>query len=243
MVNLKRTQHTFVLLIATLYLLSVVITIFGGVHPAAAVLDTAFSSLEISYNLVQFSATANPYVLASRLLDVPILPLITVVLAAWFFDFINNINIRERFVLSKIRKLEGHVIVVPYGNFAKAVLYELRSAGIKTVTIVNTKKELLQLYRENELAVDGDLRSIETFEIAGIDRARCVVACGKDDIQNALVCITAKAAKSKIKVISRASKEENVDRLEKAGAYKIILSDSTAGKYVGEEVAKRVLKR
>ena len=47
----------------------------------------------------------------------------------------------------------------------------------------------------------GDLRSIETFEIAGIDRARCVVACGKDDIQNALVSITAKTANPDIRYL------------------------------------------
>jgi len=243
MASLRRAQYTFLIIILVLYLLSVIVILFSGIGLGVALMDNAMDSLQVSYNLIQFSQAANPYVLASKLLVAPILPLITVVLAAWFFDFINNVNIREKLILSNISKLQGHVIVVPYDSFAKAVIRELNEEGLKPVVIVSNKKELLTLYKENELAIGGDLRSIETFEIAGIDKARCVVACSKDDIQNALICITAKAANSKVNVIARANKEENVERLEKSGAYKIILSDSTAGKYVGDEITKQVLMR
>jgi len=243
MVNLRRTQYTFLSIILVLYILAVIMTVAAGISLQISLIDNAMNALQVNYGFIQFASASNPYVLASRLLDAPILPLITVVFAAWFFDFINNMNIRERLVLSKIRKLNGHVIVVPYDGFAKAVLHELRESGLKAVTIVNSKRELAQLYRENELAVHGDLRSIETFDIAGIDKARCVIACSKDDVQNALICITAKAANGGIKIISRAGKEEDVDKLEKAGAYKIVLSDSAAGKNVGEEVSKYVLKK
>jgi len=243
MTNLKRTQYTVILIIILLFIMSVLISIFAGIAPQIALIDSALDSLQVSYPFVQFSLASNPLILVSKLLDAVIFPLLTVLLAAWFFDFINNLNLRERMVLSKVNKLKGHVIVVPYNGFAKSVIQELENAGLEAVTIAENKKELLQLYKEDQLAIDGDIRSVETFDSAGIERAKCVVACGKDDVQNALISITAKAANSDIKIICRANKEENLERLEKAGVQTVIMAESTAGQDVGDELARRLLSK
>jgi len=245
MVNfkLKRTQYTMILIVLLIYASSVVITVFAGICLRIAILDSAFDSLQVSYNLIQFSSASNPLILVSKLLDAVIFPILTVVLAAWFFDFINNINLREMFVLSKVNKLDNHVILAPYNSFTKSLLAELKSAGIDAVTIVQSKHELLELYKENHLAIDGDIRSVETFDIARISRSRCVVACGKDDIENALISITAKTANPNVKIIARVNKEEDVRRLEMAGARRTIMTGLSAGEDIGEEISKRLLSK
>ncbi|MGI0100218.1 MAG: NAD-binding protein [Candidatus Micrarchaeaceae archaeon] len=238
---ISRTQYTIIAILVVLFVSSFVITIAAGVPPGVAIVDNSLDALQIDYNLISLGAASNPLILISELLDAAILPFLTVVLAAWFFDVIRNINIRERIVLSRIRKLRGHVIVVPYNSFAKYLLGQLRAAGIKSVTITESKNEIGQVYKDGELAIYGDIRSVETFGSAGIDKASYVVACSKEDIQNAIVAITAKTANSDIDIIARANKEENIDRLEKAGARKTVFGESTAGEDMGNEISKRVL--
>jgi voltage-gated potassium channel Kch len=223
--------------------LSILISIFAGVNPQVSVLDNTLDSLQVSYNLIQFSSASNPLVLISKILDAGIFPILTVVLAAWFFDFITNIGLRERIVISKINKVEGHVIVVPYNGFAKSVLQELRGSNIKTVTIAQNKRELRELYNEGELAIESNMKSVETYDIARVSKARYVVACGKDDIENAIISITAKTANPDVRIISRVNKEENVTRLQNAGAQKTILTESAAGEDIGNEISRRLLSK
>lgn len=241
MANLKRTQYTLIIIVVVFFVVSVILTLFAGIPLKVAIIDNVLDSLQVSYNLIQFSLASTPLILFSKLLDAAIFPILTVILASWFFDFIANINLRERMSLSRINRLEKHVIVVPYNSFAQSLLQEFRKSGIKTVTIVENKKDLAKLYREDELAVVGDIRSVETFEIAGIEKARCVVACAKEDIHNALISITAKTANPHVKIISRANKEENLTRLVSAGAHELVMAENTAGKDMGDEIAKRVL--
>lgn len=243
MVDQKRTQYTLIVIVLLLFLAALILSVAAGVSPQEALVENALDSVQVSYTLVQFSSAENLLFLVSKVLNSVIFPILTVILAVWFFDFINNVNFREGLVLAKIKNLQNHVIVVPYNSFAKSFLQELKDSGIKAVTIVENKKELVHLYKENELAIEGDPRSVKIFETAGIDNARCVVACSKDDIQNALASITAKTARPDVEVFVKANKEENIDRLERAGAYKTILAESTAGKEVGEEIAKRVLSK
>jgi voltage-gated potassium channel len=243
MVNLKRAQYTLIFIVVVFYVASIMISIFAGIGPKLAFIDNTLDSLQVNYSLLQFASASNPLILFSKLLDAVIFPILTVVLAAWFFDFINNINLRERLMLSKVNKLEGHVIVVPYNSFAKSVLEELKSAGIKAVTITQNKREMIGLYKEGELAIDGDLRSVETFDIARINKAKYVIACGKDDIENAMISITAKTANPYVQIISRVNKEENLTRLESAGAHKTVLTDSTAGADMGNEIVKRLISK
>ena len=232
MASLKRTQYTVILIVIILFVLSVLITVLAGVTPQVALIDSSLDSLQVSYPFLQFSSASNPLILVSKLLDAVIFPILTVLLASWFFDFINNLNLRERMVLGKVNKLANHVIVVPYNNFAKSVLQELDAAGYSAVTIAENKKELVQTDKDNRLAIDGDIRSVETFDIAGIERAKCVVACGKDDVQNALISITAKAANSNTLIICRANKSENLGRLSRAGVSTVIMAESAAGEDV-----------
>jgi voltage-gated potassium channel Kch len=243
MVNIRRAQHMLIIAVVVLFVISVSLIVIAGVGLRPAVIDSTFDALDVGYSVLQFSVVSNPLLLTSKLLSTLILPLLTAVLATWFFDFINNINIMEKYIISKIGRLKGnHVIVVSYNSFAKTLLKELKKNNISTVMIVDTKKELVRLYREGELAVYGDIRSMDVFEIAKIGNASCVVACSTDDIQNALISITAKTANPDITIISRVNKEENTDRLKTAGAKITILPETTAGIEIGNELTKRALE-
>jgi voltage-gated potassium channel Kch len=243
MVNLKRTRYTLILIVLILFVVSFILSVAAGINPETALVENSLDSLQVTYYFVNFSAASNPLFLISKILNSTIFPILTVLLASWFFDFISNFNLKERLVLSKIDKLHDHVIIVPYNSFAKVMAEDLKGIGIKSVTIAQNKKEVKQLYKENELAVEGDLRSVEIFELVKVNKARCVVACSKDDMQNALITITAKSAYPDVEVLVKANKEENLDRLDKAGALKTVLAETTAGIDVGKEIVKRLVSK
>ena len=230
-------------IIAVLFILSVMLTIYAGIGPWRALLDSALDALDVSYVLVPFALASNPLTFLAKILDAGIFPILAVMLAAWFFDFINSVNLRERGVLSRLKRMEGHVIVVPSNGFARSLLKELKDSSVESVAIAENKYEMRQAHDDGLFAIAGDIRSMDTFEIAGIKRARCLVACSKDDIQNALIAITAKTANPRIKIIVRAEKDENRVKLMRAGAHKVIVPGNTAGIDIGNEITKRVLEK
>lgn len=230
-----------IVIIVALFLASVILTVLAGIDPQIALLENLFASLEIFYNLIPYSATTNPLILATNFIHTIVFALLAFTLASWFFDFISNISIRERVALSVAKKLQRHVIVVPFNQFAGDVIKELKRSGIKTVTIAESRKELVHIYRLNELGIPGNIKEMEVFEAAGIKRARYIVACSDDDMQNALIAITAKAANPNIEIIARVSDENDIPKLDIAGAKRMIMPEITAGQMIGEELAKRSL--
>lgn len=230
-------------IIAALFAVSVILTAYAGISPGLALLDSALDALDVSYVLVPFALASNPLIFLAKILDAGIFPILAVVLAAWFFDFINSISIREHGVLSRLKRMDGHVIVVPSNSFARSLLKELKSSSIEGVAIAENRREMRQIHDDGLFAIAGDIRSMDTFEIAGIKRAKWLVACSKDDIQNALIAITAKTANPHIKIIVRAEKDDNRSKLMRAGAHKVIVPGNTAGIDIGNEIVRRVLEK
>jgi voltage-gated potassium channel len=243
MINFKRAQYTLIGIVIILYILSIVATVFAGQNLEVAVIDSSLDAFQVSYNLIPLAMSSGPFILISKILDAMIFPVLAAISAAWFFDFIKRVNLGELMVLAKLKRIEDHVIVVPYNNFAKSLLKELKDSGIKTAVIAENRKEMAQLRRQNELAFSGDIKSIDTFDIAGIHRARCLIACSKDDVQNALITMTAKTANPRIKIISRVNKEENIGRLITSGAKKVIIPERTAGIDIGNALTKVIFEK
>ena len=241
MIERHGAWYNLIFVVAVLYVLSNIITIMAGISPDIAIIENTLASLQVTYTIIPYASATNPYILVSKFLDTIVFALLTVILAAWFFDFINNAGIRQRFAISTVKGLRGHIIVVPYNSFAHMLLHDFKNAGIKTVAITTNKKELHSLFEESHLAILGDIKSADTFRSAGIERAKYVIACGLDDIQNTLITITAKAANPNIKVIATISKEENIPKLDIAGAERTIMPEISAGERIGMELVRKVV--
>ena len=230
--------YLLVVVMVVLFAISTSLTIYSGVDPKLALIANVLQSLQIPYNLIAYSAAANPYELVANLMDTVVFALMTVILATWFYDFITSVSIKERMVLSRIKGIRNHVIVAPYNAFAHELMKSMKEAGIEGVAIVDNRRELLNLLHQDFLAVIGDIKATGSFEVAGIARARYLVAVSEDDLHNALVSITAKTVNPHVRVISRVNKEENIPKLDIAGAYKMILPEITAGELIGDELTK-----
>ncbi len=239
----NRTLFILLCAASSLFIISFALLIVSGIDPRLAFVWNVLSSLDINFNFLPATAASQPLVLLASLLDAFTFAVVAVALATMFFDGIKQLNLTKRVVLSRVRRIKQHIIMVPYNSFAQSLSKELEANGQKIVIITDSEAEARKLYKRGELAIVADPKDIESFKAAGIERARYVVACSDEDIQNALIIITAKTANSRAKIISRANDFDNVPRLRTAGAYRMIMPEVSTGIEIGEEIIKRAISQ
>lgn len=236
------TRHTVMMLLlisATMWVISYALLIAAGVEPGIALVWNVLSSLDINFDLLPATVANTAPILAASLIDAFVFAVAAVALAAIFLDTIKKVDIKRRQVVSKVRRLKGHVIIAPYNQFAENISKELRASGVKCVFLTTEDMEAQRLYRRNELVLVGDPKAADVFQIANIANAKYVIACSNDDLQNALIVVTAKSASAKTKIISRVTTMENISKLGTAGAYRMIMTEVAAGQEIGEELVRR----
>jgi voltage-gated potassium channel len=242
MALIRNTQYIILGVAVLLFMISVTLTIVAGVGFGIAVIWNLLSSLYIYYDLIPNSIAANnPLILISNLMDAFVFALFAVFLATWFINIISNISIRRYLTIKKIRKLRGHTVIAPYNSFAAALIDELAKERIKPVVIVEKDAQASKLSSKGIPAVVGNINDKDVFITAGIERASSLISCDDNDIRNAMIIITAKDVNRNIDVISRVAREEDMQKLSKAGAYRLVLPGITAGMSIGNEIAKRLI--
>lgn len=228
------------LIAVIMFVVSLVMLLAAGIGFGTSFTWNVLSSLDVNFDLLPNTVITNPFVLAASFIDSLIFALLAVTFAAMFYEAIKHINIHRRVAMSRINRMKQHVILVPYNNFAHHVSKELKAQGIETVVITDDENEAQKLYRQNALTVVGSPKDIETFNVAQIGKAKYVIACSDDDIDNALITVTAKSANARAKIISRVTALENISKIGSAGAYRMIMPEVTAGEELGREIVKKL---
>ena len=243
MARIRRSNTNYIIaaVAAVLFVVSVLITIAAGVGAGVALVWNVLASLYIYYDLIPANLVNTPPIFVASLLDAFVFALFAVFLATWFTELIRSINISERFALSRIKRLKNHVIIVPYNSFSMTLVEEMQRAGMEFVVMAGDQLQAARLYSKKVLAVVGTVRGEDSFKNAGIERASYVIACEDDDVKNALIAIAARDANHSISVLSRVIEEENMPKLDKAGASWVIIPSVTAGVSIGNEIVKRVV--
>jgi voltage-gated potassium channel len=240
MAGYGKTEQMLLAVALVLFAISYLMLVLSGANPFIALIWGLLSSFDVGLSILPTSVSAQPLAFIASLLDAFIFALITVVIAALFFDFIKQINLTKRMVISRIKNIKQHIILVPYNQFAYNLNKELKSIGEKTVIITTNEVDAQKLYRGGDLAIVADPKNIETFLASGIGRAKFVIACDDDDVQNALISITAKSANPKAKIISRIANLDDISKLKNSGALRMIMPEVSTGLEIGNEIAKRI---
>jgi len=82
----------------------------------------------------------------------------------------------------------------------------------------------------NYIVVQGDATLDKSLQMAGIERAICIVAALTSDAENLYTVLSAKTLNPKIRAIARASTEEAVQKLQRAGADAVVSPYITGGR-------------
>jgi voltage-gated potassium channel len=133
---------------------------------------------------------------------------------------------RQRRVLEK---LSDHFIVCGYGRMGHQIAREFATENVPFV-VIDPDDEAIRFARElGYLSIDGDATLDEILQLAGVERARCLIAAMPSDANNLYTILSAKTLNPKIRAIARASNEEAITKLRRGGADAVVSPYITGG--------------
>jgi voltage-gated potassium channel len=137
---------------------------------------------------------------------------------------------RRRTLRKRIEGLQGHYIICGYGRVGQSVAKEFTANKASFVVVDINPEVVVQVEADGLLAVTGNASEDEVLEQAGIRRARGLVAAVGSDADNVYVTLTGRVLNPRLLIVSRASTDETVNKLRRAGADQVISPYAIGGK-------------
>ncbi len=142
-------------------------------------------------------------------------------------QFVVNAELRSmwerRRMEREIRKLEKHYIVCGMGRMGATICEFLAQRGRTFVVIDSLSETVAQASRERGwFAIEGDATDDRVLMDAGIERATGLATVLPTDADNVYVVLTARMLSSKLQIVARASEPKAIEKLERAGATRVI---------------------
>lgn len=162
-----------------------------------------------------------------------------VALLAYVFNIILT-NFQERMneyskgarKLKVIENMEDYYILCGFGRVGQVVFNELNQRN-QNIIIIDKDEEVCEKIEEtdNVVVLNRDATEDDGLiaKLAG-DKCRSVILCAGDDVINLFIVLTIRETNPDAWIVTRSSKLENIKRLRKAGADKIISPEVIGGK-------------
>ncbi len=146
--------------------------------------------------------------------------------------------------MKAIENMDTYYILCGYGRVGKIVLQEL-SERKQNVIVFEKNPEVTQDLVENEniVVINKDATEDDLIQKLSGNNCRSVIISTGDDVTNLFIVLTIRETNPNAWIVSRASKLENISRLKKAGANKVVSPEIIGGKDLYLESAKPHLLR
>lgn len=139
-------------------------------------------------------------------------------------------QLRQRRQQRMLNALSQHYLICGFGRMGRQVAIEFESEQIPFV-VVDAEREPIELAEQlGYQHFQGDATLDATLLKLGIERASCLVAALPSDAENLYTILSAKTLNPQIRAIARASNEEAVKKLRRAGADAVVSPYITGGK-------------
>ena len=133
---------------------------------------------------------------------------------------IKNMLGRQR-LDNKIKKMKDHYIICGYGRIGR-VLCKFVAEDTHNIVVVEQKEKLKDILEKDKMYyIIGDAGNEEVLELAGIKRARALVAALATDTENVFVVLTARQLNPDIYIMARAASNMVKNKLYVAGANQV----------------------
>lgn len=142
--------------------------------------------------------------------------------------FIEGRRLRQQKKL--VESLTEHFIICGFGRIGRQIATEFAVEGTPFVVIDASSEQVKIAQTEGYSAVQADATLDATLIEMGVEKAACLVAALPSDAENLYIILSAKSLNPKIRAIARASNEEAVQKLQRAGADKVISPYITGAK-------------
>jgi voltage-gated potassium channel len=137
-----------------------------------------------------------------------------------------------------IEQLRDHFIICGYGRVGRRVAEEFRAAGVQYVVLDYREDALAAASLHHDVVIDGNGTEDEDLLRAGLDRAAGLVVASDDDADNLYITLSARNTKPDLQIVARASDEDAKRKLELAGADRVVMPYTAAGRTMANLVLK-----
>ena len=147
---------------------------------------------------------------------------------------------KTRKIMGAIEKIRNHVVICGYGRNGQQAAHTLKVHGQPFVIIEKNDDVAERGLSETPdlLFVPGDSTEDETLKRAGIEKARALITTLPEDADNVFIVLSARYMNPNIQIISRASGNNSILKLKKAGADSVIMPDKIGGTHMATLVSK-----
>jgi voltage-gated potassium channel len=130
---------------------------------------------------------------------------------------------------TRIAQLNRHFILCGFGRVGEEIARTFKAEGMPFVIIDNRPECVARLEETEYLYLDGDATKDEVLKQAGVERARGLVAAVGTDTDNTYITLSARGLCPDLLIEARASSEEALVKLKRAGASRAVLPEAIAG--------------
>ncbi len=145
---------------------------------------------------------------------------------------------REKRRRKIIDALRDHTIICGYGRVGRRIAEELMAHDAPCVVLDKNPAAIDEAREHGVLYLEGDGSEDDDLEQAGLGRARALVAASDSDATNLYITLSARSARPDILIVARASEEEAEKKLRRAGADRVVLPYTAAGRVMATLIIK-----
>lgn len=151
-------------------------------------------------------------------------------------------SLREARVYSELKGYKNFILICGFGRVGQEVARHLDREQQKFVIIDRTASNVELAKRHGYLAIHADASKNEVLLNAGIGQSVSAVLCiTGDDVVNVYVTLSSRHLNKNVRIISRANRHDNVNKLYQAGADHVIrpfeIAGMLAAEFAGQPVA------
>ena len=129
-----------------------------------------------------------------------------------------------------IDTLTEHYILCGFSRTGRQIALEFQAESIPFVIVDSQPEQIETAQQLGYIAIQGDATLDESLINVGIERAICLVTALPSDAENLYTVLSAKTLNPQIRAIARASTEEAVQKLQRAGADAVVSPYISGGK-------------
>jgi voltage-gated potassium channel len=144
-------------------------------------------------------------------------------------------------MLERIAAFEDHYILCGAGDTGIFVAEEFQRRQTPLVVIEQSLPAIQQLQQKlgpDLPCLQGDATEDELLELAGIGRAKGLVAALSEDKENVFVILTARSLNPQLRIVTRVEEPENTEKLRQAGANVITEPNTTGGMRMASQLIR-----
>lgn len=169
-----------------------------------------------------------------------VLSFFTSIIVSAFNDKMHTL--RENRTYAELSRYKDFIIICGFGRVGQEVAKQFKKDKQAFIIIDLNEDNIFLAKQKNYLSIQDDASKNAVLINAGINRGATTIICTtRNDVTNVYVTLTSRHLNPEINIISRANREDNVNKLYQAGANSVIQPFEIAGllaaEYIGQPVA------